>query len=80
MPLNLPPQTSLFFERETICQLSIIDKWPHRHHHPVIRWHIRQDVQALRSMRAANVSFLIGQASVRHRTGGRTKRKQLNLI
>jgi hypothetical protein len=79
MPLNLPSQTSLFFEREVICQSSIIQHWPHRSN-PIDRWHILTNVKALRSMRdAANVYYTSIPKPFVHRTGSRTKRVQLSL-
>lgn len=80
MPLNLPPQTSLFFEREVICQSCIIMHWPNRSH-PIDRHHILYYVNALRSMRGARDAYEQGlRRPFSHRTGSRTKRKQLNLI
>jgi hypothetical protein len=85
MPLNLPPQTSLFFEREVICQSLILQHWPNRSN-PIDRWHILQNVAALRSMRMAKQAYdqglvqTIHRSVIRHRTGGRTKRDQLKLI
>lgn len=72
MPLNLPSQNSLFFEREVICQSSIIQHWPHRHGRAgaIDRWHIITNINALRSMRAAQLAYDAGQLSI---IGAKTK-------
>lgn len=91
--LNLPPQTSLFFEREVICQTSIIEHWPHRNSPfswTIERWHIRQNVAALRSMRAAQAAYDEGLLSclqariqsistVRYRTGSRRRKSHASV-